>query len=159
MRYHAAMQRVTLVAVGKIRSTWISAGCSDYIRRLHATTSLVIFELPPSKSPDPARQRDDESGRILEAARKLKGTLLVLDETGKSMTSKQFAAAMNDARDKGEHLVFLLGGAYGFNDTVRKAGGCLKLSDMTLPHELARVCFLEQLYRAGEINKGSGYHH
>ena len=56
-------------------------------------------------------------------------------------------------------MLFLLGGSYGWSDAVRAKGKRMRLSDMVLPHELCRVVFLEQLYRAMEIAKGSGYHH
>lgn len=153
------MQKITLVSVGRVRTPWIAEGCAEYVKRLKNSASLLVYELPPGKSPEPSRQRDDESGRILETARKLKGEIVVLDETGARVTSAQFAQALAGARDAGTHLTFLLGGAYGFNDAVREAGRTLRLSDMTLPHELCRLFFLEQLYRAGEINRGSGYHH
>jgi len=153
------MQKITLLSIGKVRTPWIADGCAEYAKRLKTAASLLLYELPPGKSPDPARQRDDESGRILETARKLKGEIIVLDETGTRVTSAQFAEALAGARDTGTHLIFLLGGAYGFSDSVRQAGKTLRLSDMTFPHELCRLLFLEQLYRAGEINRGSGYHH
>lgn len=153
------MQRVTLLSVGKVKMPWILEGCTEYIRRLRTEFSLVVFELTPAKITEPDRQRMDESGRILEAARKLGGERWILDETGERMTSAQFAKEMQVARDAGTHITFLLGGAYGFTDAVRAAGRCIRLSDMTLTHEMARLVFLEQLYRAGEINRGSGYHH
>ena len=84
----------------------------------------------------------------------------LLDERGKAMTSPEFAAEMGRAKDMGRELVFVLGGAYGFTEGVRnKIAKKLRLSDMVLPHELCRVVFLEQVYRAGEIGRGSGYHH
>ncbi len=153
------MQKITLLTAGRVRTSWIAEGCAEYLKRLKPSLSLVVFELPASKYTEPDRQRDDESGRLLESARKFGGEIWVLDETGKTMTSKAFASTMGQAKDRGDHLIFLLGGAYGFTDAVRSAGKTLRLSDMTLPHELCRLLFLEQLYRAGEINKGSGYHH
>jgi len=66
----------------------------------------------------------------------------------------------NVAKDYGTELIFVIGGAFGMNDAVRnKADKVIKLSDCVFPHELFRLMFFEQLYRAGEINRGSKYHH
>lgn len=153
------MQKISLLTVGRIRTPWITEGCAEYIKRLRLAASVTVFELSPSKYSEPDRQRDDESGRLLESARKFGGERIVLDETGDRMTSHQFATMLGRARDEGAHLCFLLGGAYGLNDAVRESGHLLRLSDMTFPHELCRLIFLEQVYRATEIRKGSGYHH
>ena len=76
------------------------------------------------------------------------------------MTSEFFSQALEQMEDRGESVVFVLGGAYGLGDLVRqKADKILRLSDMVLPHELCRVVLLEQIYRAGQIQKGTGYHH
>jgi 23S rRNA (pseudouridine1915-N3)-methyltransferase len=76
------------------------------------------------------------------------------------MTSIDFAKAVSKAKDNGRTMVFILGGAYGLTDAFKRAiPHHLRVSDMTLPHELCQVIFMEQLYRAIEIEKGSGYHH
>ena len=151
--------RIILLCIGKIKSSWILEGCSDYAERLERGLNFSITELPASKEKDPDRQREDESVRLLAAARKFDGDLWILDEHGKGMTSENFAKEIGKARDVGTTLIFILGGAYGLTDAVRSVGRLLRLSDMTLPHELCRVLFLEQLYRAAEILRGKGYHH
>lgn len=103
--------------------------------------------------------REDESRRLLAFLEEYDADMWVLDEKGKGMTSPAFAEEVQKARDSGCPLLFILGGSYGLNDAVKAKGKILKLSDMVFPHELCRVVFLEQLYRATEINKGSGYHH
>lgn len=153
------MQHITLLCVGAVKESWASEGCAFYGERLSRVLKLDIVELPPSKEKDPLKQRDDESSRLIAAANKLEGALFVLDETGKGMTTVQFSALVSTARDHGTHLVFLMGGAYGLTDDAKRAGKAIRLSDMTFPHELCRVVFLEQLYRATEILRGSGYHH
>lgn len=153
------MQHITLLCIGTVKEAWANDGCAFYGERLERATKLEIVELPASKEKDAAKQQEDESARLIAAANKIGGALFVLDETGKGMTSQQFSQLIGAARDQGSHIVFLLGGAYGLTDDVKHAGKRLKLSDMTLPHELCRVVFLEQLYRATEILKGSGYHH
>jgi len=154
------MHRITLLCVGSLKLPWAKAGCDDYLKRLSHTVSMDIRELPASREKVPERQCFDESKRLLAVMEKHTGPMIVLDERGKSMQSKEFASLFSQARDHGSPLLFVIGGAYGFNDDVRaRATMVLSLSDMVLPHELCRLFFLEQLYRAGEIMRGSGYHH
>lgn len=153
------MQRVTLLCVGRIGSAWLATGCSDYLRRFHGRLHVDVLELPASKERDARRQVADESVRLLQAAEKLGGERWILDERGIRITSDGFAAMLGTAKDHGSAVTFLLGGAHGMNEELRRTGQTIRLSDMTLPHELCRLVFLEQLYRATEILRGSGYHH
>jgi len=150
---------VTLLAVGRLKARWAFDGSSEYIERIRKQVQLTVEELPASKEKDPDKQREEECARILDRLGKLDGDVWVLDERGKGMTSEQLSAVVRSSFDIGRPLVFVLGGAYGLTEEVRKKGKLLRLSDMTLPHELCRVLFLEQFYRALEIQKGSGYHH
>lgn len=153
------MQRVVLLSVGRLKEPWAHDAAAFYTERLQRALKLDVVELPASRETDPERQKQDECRRLLSFIQDFDGELWVLDETGKSMTSPAFASEIGKARDAGTTLLFILGGSYGLTDAVRAKGKLLKLSDMVLPHELCRVVFLEQLYRATEINKGSGYHH
>ena len=154
------MHRLTLLCVGPIKTKWIAEGCAHFLGRLGHSIQLEVIEVPASKQTDSAKQREEESQRLFAAIEKRQGDLWVLDERGKPVTSQAFASSLAGARDTGRPVIFVLGGAYGLTDAVRKrAHRVLKLSDMTFPHELCRLIFLEQLYRATEINKGSGYHH
>ncbi len=154
------MQRVILVTVGTLREEWAKLAAAQYERRIRPSISFDVVELPASKERDDRRQKTDESRRLLEHAAKYRGVHWVLDESGKQKTSVQFAHDLEDMKDAGTNLIVILGGAYGLDDSVLEAADkILSLSDMTLPHELCRVVFMEQLYRACEITKGSGYHH
>lgn len=160
------MQKITLLTVGRIKSLWISDGCQDYITRLRPSVKLTITEIPPSRQKDAEKQRQEESEQILhvleplDAARGKRGDIFLLDEVGERMTSKQFSFFLGKAEDMGLPLTFIIGGAYGVSDQVKSiVRETIRLSDMTLTHEMARVFLLEQLYRAVEIKKGSGYHH
>ena len=153
------MQRITLLCIGSVKEAFAKDGCAFYLERLERVAKLDVVELPASKEKDSEKQKEDESKRLIDSANKIGGALFVLDEKGKGMTSEQFSQLVGMAKDQGTHLVFLLGGAYGLTDDAKKSGRAIRLSDMTLPHELCRVVFLEQLYRATEIQKGSGYHH
>jgi 23S rRNA (pseudouridine1915-N3)-methyltransferase len=154
------MHHLTLISIGRLKSPWAAEGCEDYIARLRHHLKLELIELPPSRNKDAEKQRQEESEQIIHSLQRFKGEPWLLDEYGKEFTSPQFAQFIGKARDRGTPLMFILGGAYGVTDAVRSAvQGSIRLSDMTLPHELCRLLFLEQLYRACEIQKGSGYHH
>ena len=153
------MSTLTLLCIGKLKTPWIAEGCRAYADRLCRSVHIDVRELPPSREKDGARQAEDESGRLLAAMGKL-NICIVLDETGERMTSRDFASFLKTLLETGTTAAFVIGGAYGLTEDVRKAAKhVIRLSDMTLPHELCRLVFLEQLYRAVEIGKGSGYHH
>lgn len=160
MTSQTLVHRITLLCIGSLKFSWAKEACKDYAHRLGHSLKLQILELPASKARESEKQREEESERIIQALGKRGGIVWVLDERGKEMTSVAFAKELQIAKDRGDAVTFVLGGAYGLNDAVRKkANRLLRLSAMTLPHELCRVVFLEQLYRAGEIGRGSGYHH
>lgn len=154
------MHRITLLCIGALKEPWAKEAARLYRDRIASSLDLRMLELPPSRHPGAAGQREEESERLLLSARKMPGELWVLDERGKEVTSEEFAAMFSSARDRGDPLTCILGGSYGLTDAVRSAARrMIRLSSMTLPHELCRIVFLEQLYRATEISKGSGYHH
>jgi 23S rRNA (pseudouridine1915-N3)-methyltransferase len=154
------MHKITLLCMGSLKSPWAADACTQYTDRLRGDMNLEIVELPASKERDPERQLQEESSRLLDALEKRTGSIWVLDERGKSMTSQEFSGELSSLRDAGQPILFVIGGAFGLSDAVRnKADYMLQLSSMTLPHELCRAFFLEQLYRAMQIQKESGYHH
>lgn len=152
--------KITVLVVGSLKTSWLKEGCAEYAGRLAHDGKFSIVELPAGKQKDARKQRDEESVAILKKLDKNEGRVWVLDERGKSMISVVFAKRLQELSDRGESVTFVIGGAYGLSDAVRdRADTLLRLSDMTLPHELCRVLFLEQLYRAVQITKGTGYHH
>lgn len=154
------MHKISLICIGSLKEQWARDAVKMYKERLNTFVDFTMLELPPSRQPHASGQMIEESERLLISAEKMRGEVWVLDETGKEMTSKEFADAIGKLRDRGEPITFILGGAYGLSDKVKaSARKIIALGRMTLPHELCRVVFLEQLYRAGEITKGSGYHH
>ncbi len=147
---------ITLLAVGSVKSPWADEGCKQYLGRVQ----MDVIEASPSKQKDPVRQMEEESAALLSRLEKMQGQVWVLDETGQSMTSPEFSKALEHLSDRGESVILVLGGAFGLSDSVRtRADKLVRLSDMVLPHELCRVVLLEQVYRAEQIKKGTGYHH
>lgn len=147
------MHRISLLSVGKIKTPWIADGCSMFIDRLKKQCDFSERILSPGT-------KEEENDRLLAALEKINGVIVVLDERGKEYSSQEFASWISKKRDLGDSVTFVLGGAFGLDDRIRsKANLVLSLSRMTLPHELCKVVFLEQLYRAHAIMAGSGYHH
>jgi 23S rRNA (pseudouridine1915-N3)-methyltransferase len=149
-----------LILVGRTERGHVADGLDYYlarIRRMEPVDEAVVAEAGRG---DPAWQRRTESERIL-AALKPGEKVVALDERGGLLTSPAFAAQLGKWRDQGvRQAAFIIGGAYGLTDEVRqRADLVLSLSPMVFPHQLVRVLFAEQLYRAFSILKGSGYHH
>lgn len=134
--------RIRLVFLGKTRNPHLQALIEDYRRRLSRFAPIEVVEWKST----------DGSPRALEEARgkKQNAPVVLLDAGGQAFTSEEFAGWLGRQMNSGQkELVFLLGGAEGFpEETKRKASTLLSLSRLTLPHELARVVLLEQLYRA-----------
>ncbi|HLD71464.1 MAG TPA: 23S rRNA (pseudouridine(1915)-N(3))-methyltransferase RlmH [Candidatus Peribacteraceae bacterium] len=154
------MLKVVLLCIGKVKAGWIKDGCDDYLNRLQSVLKISVTEIPDSTAKNPDLKIAEESERIIHWADQYNGDIWVLDEKGTLKTSVEFSKVIEDAKDYGRPLLFVIGGPYGVTDAVRKlAKGNLSVSKMTLTHELCRVFLLEQIYRATEIQKGSGYHH
>lgn len=138
--------KVKLIAVGKVKKSWIQAGIQVYAKRLPELSSVEI------KDSDP----DTEARKILS----LCGSgdrLVALSEDGQALTSTEFAQLLATAESNS--LVFCIGGPDGISPTLRRAADrVLSLSAMTFPHELARLVLIEQLYRAKTILQGGTYH-
>lgn len=152
--------KVRLVFVGRSERGVVADGVEHYVGRTKRLFAVEQVVLPEAGKGDVAYQQKVESERIL-AALKPGERVVVLDERGRTMTSPQFAERLGTWRDQGvRQVAFVIGGAYGMTDAVReRADLVLTLSAMTFPHQLVRVLFAEQLYRATSILQGSPYHH
>jgi 23S rRNA (pseudouridine1915-N3)-methyltransferase len=153
--------KLHLIAVGHKMPGWIEAGCDDYVRRMPPDLPLMLTEIKPGHrvaGEDGARARQLEAGRIL-AALPAGCVPVVLDERGAQATTRELAAWLQGWMAEGVSPAFVIGGADGLADSVKaRAGKLLGLSKLTLPHALARVLLVEQLYRAVCIIKGHPYH-
>ena len=151
------MYPVDLIAFGRLRLEPCQALQTHYLSMLRAHARIEVIELPEGKG-DEAKQLRDEARRLrpkLQSA----GRAILLDPAGRSLSSEAFAAWLGERLDRGERLVFALGSSHGFDPALKaEIPDKLSLSPMTFPHELSRVMFLEQLYRAFSIRKGSPYH-
>lgn len=150
---------VTLICTGKTSEKYVLEGMRLYLERLKHYCKFTYLELEAGKG-DPVQLRKKEGENILKKAEK-QDVLILLDEKGKEMTSAGFAEMLKHHQNIAtKSIVFVVGGAYGFSEEVyQRANFKIALSQMTFPHQLVRVIFLEQLYRGFTILKGEKYHH
>jgi len=134
---------------GKDKSSAVASLTADYLKRLSRYVPVETHELPSETSL--FKQLDKSSSKPF---------LILLDSRGKQLSSEELARFLADHQTRGtQQVMFAVGGADGFSAEARKAAAFqLSLGSMTLPHELARVILLEQLYRAFTILKGHPYH-
>ncbi|MCO4769529.1 MAG: 23S rRNA (pseudouridine(1915)-N(3))-methyltransferase RlmH [Deltaproteobacteria bacterium] len=151
--------RITLIAVGRTKNAHATALCADYAKRIKRMNSFTVNEVKDARGQDPKRAMKVEGERLL-AQIPVTAVPVLLDEHGTRRTSVELSKWMSGLQRDTRELCFVLGGPWGFDDPVRaRCRHSLRLSDMTLPHELARVLLLEQLYRALSIQQGGKYHH
>lgn len=132
---------------------------NEYGKRLGKNINLKPIK--PISHTNPEYIKIKETLSIIEHLKKLKGKIILLDERGKSMNTMNFSEMLEDRRNQSEDVIFIIGGSYGvdleiFQDTPHET---MKISDFVMPHSLALLVLLEQIYRAEQITKGSGYHH
>lgn len=149
--------RYRLVAVGKLKRGFSREGCERYASLLRTLAPLEIVEVRDQSSAGPEEARRRHGRESLTAA---DGHLLLLDEAGSSYTTAAMAKRVADLELAGTSRVTLLvGGPDGHSDELRDAAhSTLSLSPLTLPHELARLVLLEQLYRVESLRAGHPYH-
>ena len=151
--------KIYLLAVGKLKDKSIKEKINYYLSRLGRGFEIKIIEVPDSKAKEPEKMKKQEAEKLLEQIPQ-KAYLVVWDEKGELITSEEFARLIEKVINQGRELAFILGGAYGLGQAVKKrADKILALSKMTFPHELARLMVMEQLYRAFHILQKTGYHH
>ncbi len=148
-----------LVAVGRVADPALRAACSDYAGRVRRVWRLEVHEVrsPAGRFP-PAERMRREGDRLLAVLPE--GSLVVaLTRAGRSETSEAFARRLADWQARDRTIAFVIGGADGLDRRVhQRCELALSLSPLTLPHELARLVLLEQLYRASTILRGTPYH-
>ncbi len=153
--------KVHLWAMGAESDPWVQQGESLYKKRIERYMPFEFKCFQPSRSKIPQQVLEAEAKWILQQLAATSSLLILLDEKGRQLTSPQLATQLEQWR-QGSHkqVIFLIGSAYGFAPAVyEQSRFMLSLSAMTLPHQLARVILLEQLYRACSILKGESYHH
>jgi 23S rRNA (pseudouridine1915-N3)-methyltransferase len=151
--------KVRLLSVGRDRSGWFEPAVRGYTERLKHYTRFELTELAEPRGKRAAEvSKAQEAERIL-AARRPSEALLALDERGQSLDTAAFARLLGEAQVRSQDLLFVVGGDDGLDAAVlASAQRVLSLSAMTLPHRLARLVLVEQLYRAFTLLRGEPYH-
>ncbi len=154
--------KVELWSIGKTAFSYLEEGMAVYEKRLPHYLPFATAILPDIKNagclnPDQLKQKE---GELVISRLKKEDLLVLLDERGKQLTSLEFSSFMEQKLQLGSRrLVFLVGGAFGFSEAIyQRADHKLSLSKMTFSHQMVRLFFLEQLYRAMTILRGEGYH-
>lgn len=155
--------KILLLATGRTSDTLLRPLIARYTERLRHYAPFEYRELPDikgTKSMTPQRQKEEEGRAILSVVSPA-DVLILLDEHGEELTSREFAGRLERLMTvTSSAIVFAIGGPYGFSDAVyARARRKLSLSPMTMTHEMVRLFFAEQLYRAFTILRGQPYHH
>lgn len=149
------MQKTTVIAVGKLKERFWKDACAEYLKRLGGYTDTTVREVPDS---NPARE---EAG-ICAALDKLPADthVILLDIKGRETSSTELSHKLDDLALHGtSNVAFVVGGSNGVTPTVKdRADERMSFGPITLPHNLARVVLLEQIYRAHKISRGEPYH-
>ena len=152
---------IRLVAVGDRQPAWVDDAFATYAQRLPRDWQFHLDGIAAakrSKNDRSGKARESEGGLILDKLAPGEQVVL-LDERGRQLTSESLAKRLSTWQSEGRDLSFIIGGPDGVPDTVRqRADFTWSLSDLTLPHGLARVLLAEQLYRAWSLQAGHPYH-
>ncbi|WP_343764762.1 23S rRNA (pseudouridine(1915)-N(3))-methyltransferase RlmH [Gangjinia marincola] len=154
---------ITLISVGKTDDRDLQHLLDQYVKRLSHYVSfewIIIPDLKNAKRMDEKHQKIKEGEAILKKVQTA-DRLILLDEKGKQYTSLAYAEWMQKKMNSGlKNLVFVIGGPYGFSEAVyRRSDEKLSFSTMTFSHQMIRLFFVEQVYRAYTILKNEPYHH
>ena len=148
------MLQITVIAVGKLKERFWKDACEEYLKRLSGYAKVSVREVP-----DSTLEREAEAlANVLDS---LGGAhLVLLDIQGRPTSSEALASKIDALATAGNsHIAFIIGGSEGVSPTIAtRAHETLSFGPITLPHNLARVVLLEQIYRAFKINRGEPYH-
>ena len=154
--------KTILILVGKTTDKHFQAAISDYADRITHYMPFDIVTIPELKN---TKSLSEEQQKTMEGEPILKqlqpsDTLVLLDEHGKELRSIELAKWLEQKQQTARRLVFVIGGPYGFSEAVyNRANEKLSLSKLTFSHQMVRLVFTEQIYRACTIIKGEPYHH
>lgn len=154
--------KIELIQVGKTVNRIFVDGINEYLGRIKHYVPFSITTIPEiknTKSLSESQQKNLEASLILKQIQ-AQDTVVLLDEHGKEFRSVEFAAWLEKQQQVARRLVFVIGGPYGFAESVyERANSKISLSKMTFSHQMVRMIFCEQLYRACTIIQSEPYHH
>lgn len=159
------MLKVNVICIGRLKEKYLTDACAEYIKRLSAFCSLHVCELPEAKVSSTPSASDIEKvlyeeGKAIVSKIPERSAVISMCIEGQKMSSEQLSRHISSLGVSGfGSVTFIIGGSWGLSDEVKaKSDLRLSMSDMTFPHQLARVMLLEQIYRAFMIASGGKYH-
>ena len=159
------MLNVMIICVGKLKEKFWTDACNEYAKRLKGFCSFSIIEVDEEKLPDtpsPAQIQNtlEKEGQRIIAKIPKNAKIISMCIEGKQKSSEKFAKEISDlALNGASTFAFIIGGSWGLSDNVKKLSAIrLSMSEMTFPHQLARVMLCEQIYRAFQITSNGKYH-
>ncbi len=155
--------KIRLLVIGKTEEEYLRQGISEYAGRVKRYVPFEILEIPSPRnisSLSLAEQKSKEA-ELIEKQIRIGDLVVLLDEHGQELTSTAFSKFLNQRFLSGARsMSFIIGGPFGFDESLHKrADFILSLSKMTFSHQMIRLFFTEQLYRALTILRGESYHH
>lgn len=154
--------KTIFLLTGKTKNSYLLQGVREYHKRIINYIAFEIIEIPDLKNTRNLSQEQvkEKEGNLILNEITVGDVVVLLDERGKEMSSREFSSFIESQMiGSVKRLVFIVGGAYGFSNKVTtRSNFRLSLSRMTFPHQLVRLFFLEQFYRAMTIIKGEPYH-
>jgi 23S rRNA (pseudouridine1915-N3)-methyltransferase len=155
--------KITLLQTGKTTDKHVSEVADLYINRIKKYAPFEVLTLPDIKNTKnmPVQEQKIKEGEKMLQVMSDEDHVVLLDEKGKEVRTVEFSAALEKMFFMSKkRIVFVIGGPYGFSESLyARADNKMSLSKMTFPHQLVRLLFLEQLYRAFTIIKNEPYHH
>jgi 23S rRNA (pseudouridine1915-N3)-methyltransferase len=155
--------KIKFICIGKTGKDFLISGEKEYLNRLQHYISIERIEIPDLKNAKKLSidQIKEQEGKEILNKLSSGDQLYLLDDKGKEFTSLQFSDFLQKKFNQGgQGIAFVVGGAYGFSPSIYQAAiGKISLSKMTFSHQMIRMIFCEQLYRALTILKGEPYHH
>ena len=154
--------KTELILVGKTTSRHFAAGIDDYVGRIAHYMPFSVTVIPDLKNTRKLteEQQKEQEGELILRQIQVGDTVVLLDEHGKELRSIELAAWLERRQQTSRRLVFVIGGPYGFSPALyARAAEKLSLSRLTFSHQMVRLVFTEQLYRACTIIRGEPYHH
>lgn len=158
------MLNIKVICVGKSKEKYWDAACAEYLKRLRGYCSPEVIEVREAKLPANASAADEKNVIVTEGKEILGKTgssdyVIALDIQGRELSSEELAGKIAEISFSNSRICFIIGGSLGLSDDVKKRADLrLSFGKITLPHQLARVVLLEQIYRAFKINAGETYH-
>lgn len=157
--------KISVICVGKLKERYWTDAQAEYCKRLKRFSQIEVIEVAEEgTSEDPSdaqvqKCKEKEGQRLLQKVEQ-GAYCIVMDLKGKKLTSPQLADKLKEIPLQGKsHIAFLIGGSFGLStDCIKRADFLFSMSDLTFPHQMARVILLEQIYRGMKINANEKYH-